>query len=211
MINDVIVAAQKLLDATNMALDTKNPPLKYTAQWGALADLYKAVDNYMNSSAQAGGVVKQWRARADGVSAPWYDGVAPEMIACETRTLYTTPAALASQEGKAMIDREALEKAMWAYAPHTSGQPDRDRLSAAITAYLTALASQEGAQAAVGTDTFFVGSAVEKVGGDYSLAGEVVSVFFKLSGATRYVVEDDRGVLHVYSAKNLRARKRGNQ
>lgn len=36
-----------------------------------------------------------------------------------------------------MIDREALEKAMWAYAPHTSGQPDRDRLSAAITAYLT--------------------------------------------------------------------------
>jgi hypothetical protein len=36
--------------------------------------------------------------------------------------------------------------------------------------------------------------------------GHVVAVFRKRSGAPRYVIEDDRGVLHVYSAKNLRKR-----
>jgi len=51
-----------------------------------------------------------------------------------------------------------------------------------------------------------VGDKVEKVGGDYQIVGTVVSVFQKLSGAVRLVVEDDRGVLHVYSEKNLRAR-----
>ena len=51
---------------------------------------------------------------------------------------------------------------------------------------------------------FAVGDKVEKVGGDYVFVGVVVSRFVKLSGAQRYVVEDDRGVLHVYSAKNLK-------
>lgn len=51
---------------------------------------------------------------------------------------------------------------------------------------------------------FKVGNKVEKVGGDYTFVGVVVSVFQKLSGAVRLVVEDDRGVLHVYSEKNLR-------
>lgn len=51
---------------------------------------------------------------------------------------------------------------------------------------------------------FKVGDKVEKVGGDYTFVGIVVSVFQKLSGAVRLVVEDDRGVLHVYSEKNLR-------
>ena len=51
---------------------------------------------------------------------------------------------------------------------------------------------------------FKVGDKVEKVGGDYTFIGVVVSVFQKLSGAVRLVVEDDRGVLHVYSEKNLR-------
>lgn len=50
---------------------------------------------------------------------------------------------------------------------------------------------------------FFVGDKVEKVGGDYTFKGVVVAAFYKLSGAPRYVVEDDRGVLHVYSAANL--------
>ena len=50
-----------------------------------------------------------------------------------------------------------------------------------------------------------VGTKVEKVGGDYTFVGVIVSVFTKLNPAhVRYVVEDDRGVLHVYSAKNLR-------
>lgn len=51
---------------------------------------------------------------------------------------------------------------------------------------------------------FKVGDKVEKVGGDYTFTGVVVAAFQKLSGAERYVVEDDRGVLHVYSEKNLR-------
>lgn len=54
---------------------------------------------------------------------------------------------------------------------------------------------------------FDVGAKVEKVGGDYTFIGVVVSRFRKLAGHIRYVVEDDRGVLHVYSGKNLRAAK----
>lgn len=52
-----------------------------------------------------------------------------------------------------------------------------------------------------------VGDNVSKVGGDYRFDGVVVAVFNKLSGVRRYVVEDDRGVLHIYSAKNLELRK----
>ena len=50
---------------------------------------------------------------------------------------------------------------------------------------------------------FNTGDKVKKVGGDYTFEGTVVADFEKLSGARRYVVEDDRGVLHVYSYKNL--------
>ena len=49
-----------------------------------------------------------------------------------------------------------------------------------------------------------MGDKVEKVGGDYTFVGVIVSDFKKLSGAVRFVVEDDRGVLHVYSEKTLR-------
>ena len=49
-----------------------------------------------------------------------------------------------------------------------------------------------------------VGDLVEKVGGDYTFVGIVVAVFEKLSGAIRLVIEDDRGVLHVYNEKILR-------
>jgi len=48
-----------------------------------------------------------------------------------------------------------------------------------------------------------VGDKVTKVGGDYRFDGIVVAVFAKLSGTIRFVVEDDRGVLHIYSEKNL--------
>lgn len=60
-------------------------------------------------------------------------------------------------------------------------------------------------EAAVTEAAFTVGANVEKIGGDYTFAGIVVAAFPKLSGAVRYVVEDDRGVLHVYGDKNLRA------
>jgi len=51
---------------------------------------------------------------------------------------------------------------------------------------------------------FKVGDKVEKVGGDYTFVGHVVATFPKLSGVIRLVVEDDRGVLHVYGEKILR-------
>lgn len=54
--------------------------------------------------------------------------------------------------------------------------------------------------------TFRVGDPVQKVGGDYTFEGWVVAAFTKRSGAVRFVVEDDRGVLHVYSQKNLELR-----
>lgn len=53
-------------------------------------------------------------------------------------------------------------------------------------------------------DSLNVGDRVSKVGGDYTFEGIIVAGFYKLSGAPRYVVEDDRGVLHVYSFKNLK-------
>lgn len=49
-----------------------------------------------------------------------------------------------------------------------------------------------------------IGCTVEKVGGDYTFKGVVVAVFQKLSGRIRYVVEDDRGILHIFSEVNLR-------
>jgi hypothetical protein len=48
-----------------------------------------------------------------------------------------------------------------------------------------------------------IGTKVSKVGGDYRFDGTVVAAFTKLSGAVRYAVEDDRGVLHIYSRKNF--------
>lgn len=50
---------------------------------------------------------------------------------------------------------------------------------------------------------FKVGQSVSKKGGDYRFDGFVVAAFNKISGEVRYVVEDDRGILHIYSDKNL--------
>lgn len=47
---------------------------------------------------------------------------------------------------------------------------------------------------------------VAKVGGDYTFDGTVVASFRKLNGMWRYVVQDDRGVLHIFSAANLKER-----
>lgn len=54
---------------------------------------------------------------------------------------------------------------------------------------------------------FQVGDLVSKVGGDYRFDGTVVAAFRKLSGQLRYVVEDDRGVLHIFSGQNLQPRE----
>lgn len=48
-----------------------------------------------------------------------------------------------------------------------------------------------------------VGTRVAKRGGDYTFEGVVVCTFTKLSGALRYVVEDDRGCVHIFNEGQL--------
>lgn len=45
---------------------------------------------------------------------------------------------------------------------------------------------------------------VLKYTGDYQLEGEIRSVFTTKKGKTRYVVEHDNGILHIYSDANLK-------
>lgn len=50
---------------------------------------------------------------------------------------------------------------------------------------------------------FNVGDLVGKPDGDYRFNGVVIGVSVKRSGEVRYTVEDDRGTVHVFSAKQL--------
>lgn len=52
---------------------------------------------------------------------------------------------------------------------------------------------------------FNIGDKVSKIGGDSRFDGIVVARFPKLCGLLRYVVEDDRGLLMIYSPANLKA------
>ena len=46
-----------------------------------------------------------------------------------------------------------------------------------------------------------IGRPVAKRGGDYEFDGEIRAVIVKRSGAVRYAVEDDRGLLLVMNAR----------
>lgn len=48
-----------------------------------------------------------------------------------------------------------------------------------------------------------IGHRVTKRGGDYEFDGVIVDVIRKRSGAIRYVVEDDRGLLLIMNAKQV--------
>ena len=48
-----------------------------------------------------------------------------------------------------------------------------------------------------------IGDTVEKTTGDYVFKGIIVAKFYKLSGAERFVVENQDGILHIFSRKNL--------
>lgn len=50
---------------------------------------------------------------------------------------------------------------------------------------------------------FKVGDSVQRTGSEYRFDGVVRSVFTKISGSTRYVVENYDGILHIFSAKQL--------
>ena len=49
---------------------------------------------------------------------------------------------------------------------------------------------------------FKLGDAVEKVTGDYRFRGQVRAAFTKTNGQLRYVVENDDGILHIFSESN---------
>src|ERR1700686_1972335 len=49
-----------------------------------------------------------------------------------------------------------------------------------------------------------IGDLVEKIGGDYTFKGVIAGEVIKCSGETRYVVEDDRGALHIYRGAQLK-------
>ena len=51
--------------------------------------------------------------------------------------------------------------------------------------------------------TFDLGQLVKRTGGDYEFVGMVVARFTKISGAVRYVVENNDRILHIFSARNL--------
>ena len=48
-----------------------------------------------------------------------------------------------------------------------------------------------------------VGDKVTKTGGDYTFDGTVVSMFTKLSGQVRVVVENKEGLLHIFNQNQL--------
>ncbi len=52
-------------------------------------------------------------------------------------------------------------------------------------------------------EPLFVGNRVLKTGGDYSFEGEVVAVFKKRSRVWRVVVENNDGILHIFSPAQL--------
>jgi hypothetical protein len=55
----------------------------------------------------------------------------------------------------------------------------------------------------VADDDLNVGDRVRKISGDYLFIGVVRAGFYKQSGAVRYVVENDDGVLHIFSRQQL--------
>lgn len=56
---------------------------------------------------------------------------------------------------------------------------------------------------------FEIGDAVIKTKGDYIFAGIVVAKFTKLSSAVRYVVENQDGILHIFSDASLEKWEKG--
>ncbi len=52
--------------------------------------------------------------------------------------------------------------------------------------------------------TIKIGDKVFKHTGDYNIEGIVVAVFTTTKGKTRYVVEHENGILHIYSEANIR-------
>lgn len=55
--------------------------------------------------------------------------------------------------------------------------------------------------------SFQLGDLVRRTGSEYVFDGVVVGIVVKLSGSTRYVVENGDGILHIFGPGNLALRK----
>lgn len=51
------------------------------------------------------------------------------------------------------------------------------------------------------------GDEVIKDKGDYTFEGKVVSVFYKLNGSIRVVVENEAGILHIFNPLQLKSKE----
>lgn len=92
------------------------------------------------------------------------------------------------------------------YNPNWSYRVKEENPYASVLAELEASARAKIGGTPEPDDVLFPGAKVSKTGGDYRFDGTVIGVFKKISGVIRYAVEDDRGVVHIYSRKNLIAR-----
>lgn len=100
--------------------------------------------------------------------------------------------------------REALEKIV-AMDRRKFGPPADDDW--AVSSMIMEM--RDIARSALSADdghAFKRGALVEKTGGDYCFPGTVLTAFTKLSGQVRYVVEDDRGVVHIFNEAQLKTR-----
>ena len=93
-------------------------------------------------------------------------------------------------------DRLSIAPLLWPRVKKSIQDESRDLARAAL-----ASAIPEAIDGA-----FKFGDTVSKVGGDYTFDGTIQGVIVKRSGLTRYAVEDDRGILHIFNATQLRAR-----
>lgn len=56
----------------------------------------------------------------------------------------------------------------------------------------------------VNVDLFKIGDRIIKDSGDYTFEGEIRGYVLKKSGKIRYVAEDDRGLLFIFNASQIR-------
>lgn len=106
----------------------------------------------------------------------------------------------------AVASAEAIKEAIRGAPAGATTQIGNSAALALAEAVLALNTTKSHAETSRGQNQLSRGDLVSKVGGDYRFDGIVVAAFEKLSGGVRYVVEDDRGVLHIFSAKNLHDR-----
>jgi hypothetical protein len=113
--------------------------------------------------------------------------------------------ALAAALSRSAAERDAIAKAReWRSTFVHTAPAEWDEPALALIAAVDALGA-DASYPRQDVTPYTIGDHVEKAGGDYTYVGVVVAAFTKLSGAVRYVVEDERGLLFIFSDKVLKA------